>query len=307
MLDFVRTTGQRYASPLWRLTRAPEHLPFVLPLTLLGALTASYSQELPLSAKLAFVTTANVLAVVYAFMINDIEDAEDDLRNPQARWRNPIAAGAIERSTARWAALLVAALSLMLYAFISPMVLLVGVGILALGDFYSRPPFRLKARPVVDVASHVSMLGGLLCLAGILAQGGSPGAGWWLVSWATAFSAYGQLYNQVRDYQADQRAGLANSADWIGLKWTYRAMLFFVALAAICMLCFLWFGEFPLWLAGALLAAVVLSRWIGTARDARGSEANVGGSLQQRGLFVLNFIAFSWLVAELLYPVVLGG
>ena len=306
-MDLIRTTGQRYVSPLWRLTRAPEHLPFVLPLTLLGALTVAHSQELPLSAKLGFVTAANVLAVVYAFMINDIEDAEDDLRNPDARWRNPIAAGAIGRSTARWAALSVAALSLMLYAFISPLVLLVGVGILALGDFYSRPPFRLKARPILDVASHVLMLGGLLCLAGILALDGKPRASWWLIGCATAFSAYGQLYNQVRDYRADQRAGLANSADWIGLKWTYRAMLFFVALAAICMLGFLWFGEFPIWLAAAAAVGVITSRWIGTTRDARGSEAKVGGSLQQLGLFVLNFIAFSWLVAELLYPVVMGG
>jgi 4-hydroxybenzoate polyprenyltransferase len=307
MREIIQTTHRQYVAPLWRLTRAREHLPFVLPLTLLGALTTAHGHDLALSLKLALVTAGNTLAVVYAFMINDIEDAQDDAANPQARNRNPIAAGALERSTARWAAYSVAGLGLLFYAFVSPMVFLIGAAVLALGDLYSRPPFRLKARPVVDVASHVLMLGGLLALAGILAQGGRPGAGWWLVAAATAFSAYGQLYNQLRDFRSDQRAGLANSADLIGLRWTSRAMVLSAVVAVACLILFVIMGDFPWWLPGSAAVAVALSFLITTTRDARGSQAQIGGSLQQRGLFVLNFITFSWLIAELIYPFVFGG
>lgn len=304
MRNFLQSTHREYINPLWRLTRAPEHLPFVLPLTLLGALTTAHSQEFALGAKLALVTGANVLAVVYAFMVNDIEDAQDDAANPNASQRNPVAAGALDRSTARWASLTVALASLILYAFVSPMVLLVGVAVLALGDLYSRPPLRLKARPVVDVVSHVLMLGGLLALAGILAHGSHPGPAWWLVAAATAFSAYGQLYNQLRDYRADQRAGLANSADLIGLRWTSRAMAAAAILAAAFVVAFILRGDFPWWLGGLALVGIAFSLFITTARDARGSEAQAGGSLQQRGLFVLNFIAFGWLVVEVVYQII---
>ena len=303
MKKFLRTTHNEYINPLWRLTRAPEHLPFVLPLTLLGALTTAHTQEFALGAKLGLVTAANVLAVVYAFMVNDIEDAQDDAANPHARQRNPVAAGAIDRSTARWASLTVALTSLMLYAFVSPLVLLVGAGVLALGDLYSRPPLRLKARPVVDVVSHVLMLGGLLALAGILAHGQHPGPAWWLVAAATAFSAYGQLYNQLRDYRADQKAGLANSADLIGLRWTSRAMALAALLAVAFVVVFILRGDFPWWLGVAAFLGIAFSLFITTSNDARGSQAKAGGSLQQRGLFVLNFIAFSWLVVEVIYQI----
>ena len=75
---------------LIRLTRWKEYVPFVIPLTILGALLAARPNNILLDWRLIVVTAANILAVAYAFMINDIEDAPDDARDPDRAARNPI-------------------------------------------------------------------------------------------------------------------------------------------------------------------------------------------------------------------------
>jgi len=67
---------------LIRLTRWKEYIAFVVPLTVLGALLAARPNGILLDWRLIVVTLANILAVAYAFMINDIEDAPDDARDP---------------------------------------------------------------------------------------------------------------------------------------------------------------------------------------------------------------------------------
>ena len=71
------------------LKRRPRHR---MPLTVLGALLAARPHDTLLDWRLAVVTLANILAVAYAFMINDIEDAPDDARDPDRAAR----AGAVE-------------------------------------------------------------------------------------------------------------------------------------------------------------------------------------------------------------------
>ena len=70
---------------LIQLTRWQEYVPFVVPLTLLGGLLAARPNGIDLDWRLVAVTLANILAVAYAFMINDIEDAPDDARDPARR------------------------------------------------------------------------------------------------------------------------------------------------------------------------------------------------------------------------------
>ena len=80
---------------LVKLTRWKEYIPFVVPLTLLGALLAAQPRDIALDWRLAAVMLGNILAVAYAFMINDIEDAPDDARDPDRAARNPITTGEI--------------------------------------------------------------------------------------------------------------------------------------------------------------------------------------------------------------------
>ena len=77
-----------------QLTRWHEFIPFTVPLTLLGGLLAyRFMDGTRLDWRLVIVMGANCLAVAYAFIINDIEDADDDARNPDRARRNVIAAG----------------------------------------------------------------------------------------------------------------------------------------------------------------------------------------------------------------------
>ena len=69
-----------------RLTRIQEYLGFVAVDTLLGAIAAGGV----FGWKLLIVMVANWLAVGFAFMINDVEDADDDALNPAKVGRNPI-------------------------------------------------------------------------------------------------------------------------------------------------------------------------------------------------------------------------
>ena len=81
---------------------------------------------------------------------------------------------------------------------------------LALCYLYSAHPFRFKARPISDVLSHALMLSGLLIAAGYFTYDADPGAVWLVIAAASLFSAYGQFYNQVVDYDVDKAAGLKN-------------------------------------------------------------------------------------------------
>src|SRR5436190_10529816 len=197
---------------LIRLTRWKEYVPFVIPLTILGALLAARPHNILLDWRLVVVTAANILAVAYAFMINDIEDAPDDARDPDRAARNPITMGEIGLRIGYNACRVVAAATLICYAFGGLSVFFIGVGTLLLSHLYSWRPVRLKAWPVTDVVSHSLMLSGLLLLAGYFTYHSEPGIVWFVAAAVTLISVYGQLYNQLRDYVMDKAAGIYTTA-----------------------------------------------------------------------------------------------
>jgi 4-hydroxybenzoate polyprenyltransferase len=288
-----------------RLTRAEEHIPFVLPLTLLGALLAARAQATPLDGRLAIVLAANILAVTYAFMLNDIEDAPNDAVDAERAARNVICSGGLSVKTSRWLTALVGAASGGLYLWAGPSAAAIGLTILALGHLYSWRAIRLKAYPVVDVISHALMLGGLLVLVGSSLYDEALFGGWYMAGAAAAFSAYGQLYNQLRDFEADQMAGLRNTAGLVGQRTTRGLMYLTVGLAILLVGEVAIRGHFPLGLGLAGLVGMLLSLRLGSTNDMRGSRpTEVSGVLQSRGLFTLNFAAGAWFTWALIAPLV---
>ena len=87
MATFVNKWKQPL-SVIFALTRFNEYVIFVIVTTLLGAMI----QETPIDWRLLLVLVANWLAVGFAFMFNDIEDAEDDACDPAKANRNPVSA-----------------------------------------------------------------------------------------------------------------------------------------------------------------------------------------------------------------------
>jgi 4-hydroxybenzoate polyprenyltransferase len=282
---------------LIRLTRWKEYVPFVIPLTVLGALLAARPNNILLDWRLVVVTAANILAVAYAFMINDIEDAPDDARDPDRAARNPITMGEIGVRFGYNACRIVAAVTLLLYALGGVWALIIGIATLLLSHLYSWRPVRLKAWPITDIVSHSLMLSGLLMLAGYFTYHDAPGLVWFVAAAVTLISVYGQLYNQLRDYDMDKAAGLYNTAIILGENNTRIAMYAAVALAVVCFLAAIVQGVFPLWLGIVVLIAVPISIVISPKTDMRGSEAvDVSGGLQVQSLMVVNLTVAVWLV-----------
>jgi 4-hydroxybenzoate polyprenyltransferase len=281
---------------LIRLTRWQEYIAFVIPLTILGALLAARPNGILLDWRLVVVTLANILAVAYAFMINDIEDAPDDARDPARAARNPITTGEIGVRIGYTACRIVAAVTLILYALGGVWALGIGIATLLLSHLYSWRPVRLKAWPVTDVVSHSLMLSGLLLLAGYFTYHTEPGIVWFVAASVTLVSVYGQLYNQLRDYDMDKAAGLNNTAIILGERNTRRVMYLSVGLAGAFLLAAILQGVFPVQLGLVLLVSIPISMWFRSQTDMRGGVAvDLSGSLQVQSLVVVNLTVAAWL------------
>lgn len=206
---------RRRIDGILRLTRGNEFTWQVVVTTLVGAAAAKGHLGWPLVGVLA----ANWLAVGFAFMINDVEDAPDDARDPAKATRNPVSAGILSTRDARIASYAVAAGAAALYALLGLWPFGLGLACLALGQLYSWRPVRLKKMPVLDLASHSLMLAGLQFLAAMSLFGPSHGLSW-AFPFATllAISMYGELHNEVRDREGDLKAGLMHTANLLGLE-----------------------------------------------------------------------------------------
>ncbi len=284
-----------------QLTRWKEYVPFVVPLTIVGALLAARPNDMLLDWRLIAVTLANILAVAYAFMINDIEDAPDDARDPDRAARNPVSSGRVGVRMGYAACRLVAAATLIMYALGGVGVFMIGVLTLLLSHLYSWRPVRLKAWPVTDVVSHSLMLSGLLLLAGYFTYDSQPGIVWFVAAAATLASVYGQLYNQLRDFETDKAAGLYNTAIILGEDRTRYVMYASVALAGVCLLAAIVQGAFPLWLGLVLLISIPISMLMKKPQtDMRGTNVvDASGSYQIQGLLVINMTIGVWLAYAL--------
>jgi 4-hydroxybenzoate polyprenyltransferase len=283
-----------------RLTRWKETVPFVLPLTILGSLLAAQPHNIALDWRLVAIIIANNLAIVYAFMINEIEDAPDDARDPSRAIRNPIITGEISIRFGYNACRIVAAATLIFYAMGGWMVFGIGVATLLLSHLYSWRPVRLKAHPITDIVSHSLMLSGLLLLAGFFIYGTEPGIVWLVAAAVTLISVYGQLYNQLRDYDTDKAAGLNHTAIVLGESNARIAMYLSIALAAVCMLAAILQNVFPLWLGIVLLLSVGISMLFRPQTDMRGQKTiDATGAAQVQGLVITNITVVAWLAQVL--------
>jgi 4-hydroxybenzoate polyprenyltransferase len=287
------------ARALLRLTRWPEHIPFTLAATLLGANMAAQHAGAALDGRLLLVLAANALAVTFAFMVNDLADAPDDARDPARAARNAVASGALAARTGWVASGAVAGLALALYAALSAPAALTGGATLLLGLLYSWRAVRLKARPLADVIAHLLMLSALLVLAGYLAFDAAPGRVWWVVAAAGLISAYGQLYNQVRDDAQDRAAGLRNTTALLGTARARIAMRACLGAAGLLLALTVFLGLWPLWL-GAVLVALAGPALVWRRRtDMRGTAAiDVTGRLQLGAMLAACATLIVWLAAN---------
>ena len=293
-----RASSSKLAAIL-RLSRWREHVPFTIPLTLVGGLLAVEPLGAAVDWRLFAVLAANVLAMCFAFMLNDVEDAPDDALDAAKRAHNVISAGLLSRREGLGISAATFALSALGYVLVGGWVLLLGGFTLALCYLYSAHPFRFKARPLTDFLSHALMLSGLLVAAGYAAYSSDPGGLWLVVLAAILFSAYGQFYNQVEDYEVDKSAGLRNTVVLLGKGATAWLGHLSFAGALVCIIAAILQGLFPDWLGiiiGVGAIACVVFPW---ELDMRGNPAAFSANLQRPGLLVANLASLMWLAANL--------
>lgn len=302
MIESTRTPRTVVArlKGLLKLSRWAEHTPFTVPATLTGvAMAARHATGVTPDARVVAVTAANILAVTVAFMVNDLEDAPDDTREAHRAARNPVTMGEVTARDGWIASCVLGAIALLLYATASAAAFWIGALTLLLAILYSWRGVRLKALPVVDVISHALMLSALLFLAGYFAYDTTPGRVWWVALGVGLISAYGQLYNQLRDFDMDRAARLHNTASIVGRRGAQLLMYAGLVAAALCLLATVLLGLWPLWLALVpLLMLPVL--WIFRPHtDMRGTEAiDFSGRVQWGFMIMATATALVWLLAE---------
>jgi 4-hydroxybenzoate polyprenyltransferase len=214
-----------------RLTRFKEYLAFVIVTTLLGATAASNGL---FGWKLIGVLLANWLAVAFAFMINDVEDAKDDALTPHKCQRNPVAAGDLSAFTARLISFSMAAGSALVYSTLGTTTFLLGMITLLISFLYSWKPVRLKNIAFVDFFTHGFMLSGLQFLTAYFAFDPAPFMRWiFPFLFIFCISCYGEMFNEMRDLDGDLKAGLKHTAAVLGPRVTAWLMGAVMVLAVI--------------------------------------------------------------------------
>lgn len=279
-----------------RLSRWREHVPYTIPLVLSGALMSVHVNQFELDWRLLPVLFANILAMSFAFMINDIEDAADDAHDPRKKANNVISSGILSYTEGLTVAISTFVIALGLYVIGGWKTFGTGGLTLVLCYLYSASPFRLKARPIVDILSHATALSGLIMLSGYLTYYAYPKTAWLMILTVTLGSAYGQFYNQFDDFAVDKHVGLNNTAGLVGKRGTQLLMYGSVTGSVLCFAASIWLEVFPLWLgpiALVIIFSLLLFRWQG---DMRGKEADPSGQAQIPVLLGANLATLIWLV-----------
>jgi 4-hydroxybenzoate polyprenyltransferase len=212
---------QKTLKGLVKLTRFDEYVYFVVITTLVGVASAGGG----FNWRFFVLIPANWLAVGFAFMINDVEDAPDDALSKHKSNRNPVSAGLIPPKTARIATFIVGAFSAALFALLGLWPFIFGLITLILGYLYSFRGIRLKTIAFFDILSHGLMLAGLQFLCGYFTYANRLEKNWfWPFTFLMAVSIYGKLYNEIRDIQDDRQANLQHTAVVLGERSTQILM-----------------------------------------------------------------------------------
>lgn len=241
---------------LVKLTRLNEYIYFVVITTILGISAANGS----LNWRFFIVLLANLLAVGFAFMINDIEDAPDDALSTSKIKRNPVSAGLITPRTARIATLVVCLISGGLFFLLGTWPFILGILTLLLGYLYSHRSVRLKTVAFFDIFSHCLMLAGLQFLCGYFTYTSGLTRHWiWPFIFVMAISIYGELYNEIRDIEGDREANLKHTAILLGDRVSHILMLTILIMGVLSgIISFLIIDLIPLWVFLMMTALAVL-------------------------------------------------
>jgi 4-hydroxybenzoate polyprenyltransferase len=171
---------------LAKLTRFCDYGYYVMVPSLLGVAAAKGS----FSWQLLLVLLANWMAVGFAYMVNDIEDAPDDAFSTNRVKSNPISSGLVAPKTARIAALLMGLSAAISFAGLGVWPFIFGMISLTFGFLYSVKYVQLKSMAFLILSFIVCCyLDYLFCVVIFLSPHVSTGFGFGrLCLWSPSIS-----------------------------------------------------------------------------------------------------------------------
>jgi 4-hydroxybenzoate polyprenyltransferase len=209
-------------------------------LTIVSIIAVGFNVKL---IDIALATITSLFIQLYAFIVNDCEDAEDDTLDLKKALRNPISAQYITYSQGIKILQITAIVPLLISLLVLgiPSFLIV-VSALLVGHLYSWKKVRFKSMPLLDVLSHSYALSMYQVILFMSLKGAQIDISTILIALGAAiFSMGGCFYNQVRDYEVDVKSNLNNTSIFLGSKTkgiylTVFSYILSISIVAVCII-----------------------------------------------------------------------
>lgn len=253
---------------LAKLTRFSEFGYYIIVPSLLGVAAAKGS----FSWQLLMVLLANTMAVGFAYMINDIEDAPDDAFSNNRVKINPISSGLIAPKTARIATLMMGLSAAGFYAVLGVWPFIFGMISLTFGFLYSVKYVQLKSVAFFDIVIHSLLLSGLPFLCGYFSFTSRLNRVWfWPFVFVIAIHIYLQLQRDLNDLRSGSKTKKGRTMVHLGERSVTSLMIAAAILGAFTgIVSFFVIDLVPSWviLMMAILAVLfILPVWIKLRRE----------------------------------------
>lgn len=239
-----------------KLFRFNEYVYIILITSMLGVASSQGS----IGGRFIILTLANLFAVSFVFMFNDIEDAPLDALSASDSNHNPIATGLITPKTAKLAAGSVAILSAAFFVYLGFWPLLFGLGILILGYFYSCRGFKLRSMIALDIFSNSLMLAGLPFLCAYFTYATKfTHDGFWPFVFVMSLSLYISFYYKLRRPLIDSNLSQNGKTPGFSDRSTNILMILILVIGVVSGAVTLFIIEIiPFWVYGIIAILTIL-------------------------------------------------
>jgi 4-hydroxybenzoate polyprenyltransferase len=195
----------------------------------IGAITAANLETL------AIFLIGSILLVAHVFTLNDWADIAHGLKAP-----DPL----VSSLRLFWFSIFLLIASLLVFALISPGVVIFGAIVAALGFFYSHPKLNFKGTPIASSIPH--LIGGVFhFLLGYVVFTPIDQRGVFIALFFALTFAAGHLNHEVRDFELDQKNNARTNAVAFGKQKTFVAGLIVFTAAYLCLFLLGWFRFIP--------------------------------------------------------------
>jgi len=168
---------------------------------------------------------ANLLAVGFAYMVNDIENAPNDALAASGNNSNPVSAGWLSPKAARISTFLVAITAGVLFSLLGTWPVVFGSFSLLLGFLYTYRGTRFKNILFFDIVTHCLLFAGLQFLIGYFTFSPRLQMNWfWPFAFVLSLSIFNALRKQIRIIEKENTSQ-QNTAQFLGKRATHILMI----------------------------------------------------------------------------------